>query len=80
MKLYVLFIKHKGEECPEAQAVADEYTMEVNPDYMQEKIDEVSKWSHIESHALVVINVPDKPIDDALNPKMVEVNGEVVKD
>ena len=80
MKLHILFIKYRDEEAAEAYSIADEYTMDENPDYIQEKIAEVSKMSYVESHAVVVVNVPDKPIYDALNPKPVKVDGEVVKE
>jgi len=77
MKLHVLFLARTDEDVAEAMAVADEYTMEVNPDYMYEKVEKVKKFSDYSSHAVVVINVPSKPIYDALRPKQVEVDGTV---
>lgn len=77
MKLHVLFFLREGETVLEAMAVADEYTMDVNPEYMENEEEEVKKFSDYKSHVVITINVPSKPIYDALNPKQVEVDGTI---
>ena len=67
----------KGEDILEAMAVADEYTMEVNPDYMYEKEEKVKKSSDYLHHEVVEVTVPGDPIYKAFEKNMVKVDGSV---
>ena len=78
MELHVLFFLRTGEDVAEAMAVADEYTMDMNPDYMYDEVEKIKKFSDYKSHSVVVIDIPDKPVYDALNPKQVNIEGKII--
>ena len=77
MKLYVLFLMRKGEDELEAMAVADEYTMELNPVYMYEQEEQVKRGSDYLHHEVVEVTVPSDPIYKAFEKNMVKVDGSV---
>ena len=77
MKLYVLFLMRKDEDELEAMAVADEYTMEVNPDYLCEQEEKVKSKSGYLHHEVVEVTVPVYPIYKAFEKNMVKVDGSV---
>lgn len=77
MKLYVLFVLREGENSPEAYAVADEYTMEINPDYMEGQVDRIKGWSDYDRHEIIEVKVPDAPILEPFKRNRIKVDGTV---
>lgn len=72
MKLYVLFAQRKetydGEYAPEALAVADEYTMDESPEWMERQIKEqVEVNSDFIAHTVVEIDLGDKALSKIRN-------------
>lgn len=63
MDLYVIFAQRKcdyeGQYALEALAVADEYTMDENPDYILEKLQEYKKSDEFEEVKIVIVQIPD---------------------
>jgi hypothetical protein len=61
MEITVLFIQRKesydGEYAPEALIVADEYTMDVNPEFFDEEVKRVLEGSDISGHTIVSFEV-----------------------
>ena len=78
MKIYVLFLLTKHDENAEAIAVADEYTMDVNPEYMIREEEKVKNRSNYNSHTVVEIEIPSQPIYDRLAPEPIEISGKIV--
>ena len=76
MKLSILFIQRKcrydGEYAPEAIAIADEFTMSDNPDYMEQQVQTASQMDEVESFAVIEVMVSTKAVEAALNPKQIE--------
>jgi len=70
--LYVIFGQRKehypGEYAPEALDVADECTMEENPEWLLERLQEHRKVSDWEAVEVVKISVPLDPIMQILRP------------
>lgn len=78
MKLHVIFGQRKcrydGEYAPEALDVADEYTMDENPAWLEGRLKEHRKNDSFQSVDVLIVRVPRKAIDDALQPKTHEVD------
>ena len=78
MKLHIIFGQRKcsyeGEYGPEALDVADEFTVEDNPDWLEKRLKEHRRDKSFESVAVLVVRVPGKAIDDALFPKKHEID------
>ncbi len=81
MKLHIIFGQRKcryaGEYAPEALDIADEYTMEENPDWLSGKLKEHRDSGDFASVEVLIVRVPDKAVDDALAPRAPEVDGSV---
>jgi hypothetical protein len=82
MILNILFgqrkCRYSGEFAPEALEVADEFTMEENPEWIKNLKDRKKESGVFESIEILVVRVDDKAIDKCLFPDQVIVNGEVV--
>lgn len=76
MKLYILFgqriERYPGEYAPEALEVMDEYGMEENPEYLDDKMQEFSKTEEFESLAIVPLAVDQSSIMNLLRPSAAE--------
>ena len=83
MKIHVILAQRKcryeGEYAPEALEVADEYAMDDNPDWFYNKLDEYRQDKSFQSVEAIIIKIPDNEIDAILKPKVLEINGEIVK-
>jgi hypothetical protein len=83
MKLHIIFGQRKcnypGEYAPEALDIADEYTMDVNPEFLEIKLLEHRKDESFQSVQVLIVKVADQAIDNLLMPKTPEVVGEVLK-
>ena len=83
MKLHILFGQRKcqyaGQYAPEALEIADENTMNDNGGWLPSKEDYYEKTNEFSSLAVIVVKVPNHMIDYALAPKVVEVDGVIVK-
>ena len=83
MKLHILFGQRKcaynGQYAPEALEIADENTMSDNGGWLPSKEDYYRETKEFSSLAVIVVKVPDYMIDYALAPKVVEVDGVIVK-
>ena len=84
MNLHVLFLQRRerydGELAPEAIAIADEYTLEEVPEYLdveRQKYERDVGSEAIESFAEVVIEVPHAEILQRLRPKSLPIKGAV---
>lgn len=82
MKLYILFGQRKctydGQYAPEALAVADEWTMDENPDYIDEEYSKYESSKEFSSLAVVPIKVSSAEIDRRLKPDMTPVKGTII--
>ena len=82
MKLHTLIGQRKcsypGEYAPEALAVADENTMDVNPEWMESERKKYEDSGEFSSIAIIVIYVHDYFIDEALFPQPIVVDGLVI--
>jgi len=80
MKLHIIFGQRKcrytGEYAPEALDIADEYTMEENPDWLYNKMEDHRKGGSFESVRIIIVKVGDDKIDKAFATP--EIDGEVV--
>lgn len=76
MKLYVLFGQRKctyeGQYAPEALAIADEWTMDENPQYIGEELDKYIKNKEFTSLEIIPIEVSLKKIIELLSPPPIE--------
>lgn len=81
MKLHIIFgqrkCRYEGEYAPEALDIADEYTMDENPAWLEERLAEHRKDDSFQSVEVLVVRVPDKAIADLLTPKAPEVDASV---
>lgn len=81
MKLHIIFgqrkCRYEGEYAPEALDIADEYTMDENPDWLAERLVKHRKDDSFQSVEVLIVRVPDKAIDDLLAPKSPEVDASV---
>ncbi len=74
MELHVLFIQRKEsyheEHAPEALVIADEYTMDENPEWFEKRCEEELKSTgdDILGHAVVIIEVDQDIIRKACLP------------
>lgn len=66
-----------GEYAHEALDIADEYTMDENPDWLTGKLEEHRKDETFASVEVLIVRVPDKAIYDALSPKTPEVDASI---
>ena len=78
MILHVLFAQRKctyeGEYAPEALEVCDEYTMDENPEWMEEKVDELLDSDEFSAIEVIDIDLTEKGFEDIkkrLNNNMV---------
>jgi hypothetical protein len=82
MKLHVIFGQRKctypGEYAPEALDIMDEYGMDENPKWFEERMAEHVNNADFSAVAEVVIDVPDYEIDRRLFPARGPVQGVVV--
>ena len=73
LELHVIFGQSKesypGEHAPEALDVADEFTMEENPEWLEGRLQEHQKNTSLEAVAVVRVTVPLRPILQALRPR-----------
>lgn len=83
MKLHILFgqrkCQYEGQYAPEALEIADQYTMDQNPSWLRSKKEHDYARGGFESLAIIVVKVPNHIIDYALVPKVIEVDGVIVK-
>lgn len=84
MKLSILFgqrsCSYEGELAPEAIRVADEWTMDDNPDWIQEQKAEAISWNEYESVGIVTIDIGpagQQAISDRLNGTGPAITGTV---
>ena len=70
--------EYEGQYAPEALAVADECTMDENPEYMDERIKDAEKVDEFSSIALIDINIDDDDVYRRLNPNKNIVVGDVL--
>lgn len=72
MKLYVLFGQRKcsyeGEYAPEALSIADEWTMDENPQYMGQELDKYIKSKEFTSLEIIPVEVSLQEIRERLLP------------
>lgn len=75
MKLYVIFAqrqcRYSGEYAPEALAVADENTMDDNPEYLYGKLEEAkasTAFAAAEIFEILLSDLASQRIDARLNP------------
>ena len=72
MKLYVLFgqriCSYEGEYAPEALAIADEWCMDENPQYIENELDKYTKSKEFSSLKIIPIEVSLREIDERLSP------------
>lgn len=87
VNLHVYFIQRKesypGQYAPEAMAIADEYTMDENPEYLEEQILGVKNsvgMGAIAGDAVVVIKVDQDTIRRRCFPSEGAIKGEVVEE
>ena len=70
--LHILFAqraeRYPGEYAPEALEVADEYAMEENPEWMDERVASHRATGEFESLAVVPVSVPYEAITAKLRP------------
>jgi hypothetical protein len=82
MKLHIIFGQRKcsyaGEYAPEALAIADELTMEVNPDFLNDNLTKYRADSSFESVEVLCVRVANAAIDNLLNPQKPEVDAEIL--
>ena len=82
MKLHTLIGQRKcsypGEYTPEALAVADENTMEANPEWMESEKKKYADSDEFSALIVIVIYVHDDFIDEALFPAPIVIDGEVI--
>ena len=82
MRLHTLIGQRKcsypGEYAPEALAVADENTMDVNPEWMDSEKKKYADSGEFSALAVIIIYVHDDFIDEALFPEPIVVDGEVI--
>jgi hypothetical protein len=83
MKLHLILGQRKcsypGQYAPEALDVADENTMSDNPEWFSERLAMHKKEPDFTSIGVLLINVPDSAIQAALDPKVPEVDAQVVE-
>ena len=84
MKFHILIGQRKcsypGQYAPEALEVADEYTMDENPEWMGEKREEFGMTDEFDALTVMVVFVHDDFVTEALYPpKQPAIDGEVVK-
>lgn len=76
MILHCLFVQRKcryvGEYAPELYDSIDEFGMEENPEFMEEKLSEVRSDGSIESFAVIDVNVSLKEIQKILGRQCIE--------
>ena len=82
MKLHTLIGQRKcsypGEYAPEALAVADENTMEVNPEWMDSEKKKYADSGEFSALVVISIYVNGDSIDEALFPAPIAIEGEVI--
>lgn len=70
MKLHIIFgqrkCRYEGEYAPEALDIADEYTMDVNPEWLYSKLEERNKDDSFQFVKIVILDVPDAKLNKAL--------------
>jgi hypothetical protein len=82
MKLSILFGQrvgnYPGQFAPEAIRVADEYTMEENPEWIKDELRKAESWNEYESLEIVTIDIGpmgQQQISDRLNGKAPAIVG-----
>lgn len=68
-------VSYPGEFAPEALAVADEFTQDDNPEYLDNELDKYEKSKEFTALEIIKVNV-NADFDDILN-RRIEVSGEV---
>lgn len=68
--------RYEDEYAPEALAVADQFTMCENPDYMRAKVRDAENSGDYSTLRVLAVQIPWKAVKDALN-QTVKVTGEV---
>ena len=65
--LHVLFAQRNGETSPEALAIADEVTMDLNPDFMAEKFENAKRSTEFTAVRVIPVDVNSEEICRILN-------------
>lgn len=82
MKLYILFGQRKcrydGQYAPEALAIADEWTMDENPDYIEDEKSKYESSKEFSSLVIIPIEVSSTDINKRLVPDNTFLRGKVV--
>jgi hypothetical protein len=78
MKLHILFGQRRHEDTPEALEIMDEYSLEQNPEWMNEREKEVRgpDWQML-AVARVTVEVPRSAIMRALFPQTKTIQGAI---
>lgn len=83
MKFHIILgqrkCRYEGEYGPEALDIADEFVMSDNPEWFEKQLAKHKKNTDFEFVNTIIVSVPDKVIDEVLNPKPVVVEGKVEK-
>lgn len=81
MILHIIFgqrvCRYEGEYAPEALDIADEFTMDENPEWLASKLAAHKANTDFDSVEVVLVKIPDSAITDALYPKPITVEGQV---
>lgn len=81
MKLHIIFGQRKcsydGEFAPEALDIADEFTVDQNPVWLDLRLSEHRKDASFSAVEVLIVRVPSKAVIELLAPKAPEVEGTV---
>jgi hypothetical protein len=81
MRIYVLFgqrkCRYEGEYAPEALAVIDEFGMDENPKYLEEKKEECVLSNDFVSLDIIPVEIPSKDIRTRLGLDQIPLLGVV---
>ena len=75
--LHILFVQYKGEQTFNAIEIADPVTMDINPEFIQDKLEKALKSNEFTAARVIPIAISYNDVDKILNHTPT-IGGEVI--